>query len=113
MEIIKMEIIQGTYGKPKRKIKQAWCYQERETAKPWAFHLFAQRNGFAEPRIQVTIFHEDMFNGRDDSIFNIKIPSPGAFACVVSNVLETYRIEVTDDDIMQLHHFWLDLINLW
>ena len=97
----------------RRRIKQAWIYQERDVRKPWAVHVFAEQNGLADPRISATVFHEDMYNGHDDSIFNIRILSPGSFACAISDVLGAYRIEVTDDDIEQLMYWWLDLINLW
>ena len=54
-----------------------------------------------------------MYKGRDDSIYNFRVTSPDEFAFMLATVLDAYGIEVTDDDIMQLHHFWLDLINLW
>lgn len=98
----------------RRKIKQAWICQERETSKPWAVHVFCElQSGWGEPKITATVFHDDMFNGRDDSIWNVKVTSPGEFACLVSNVLGSYHIETNDDDIEQLVHWWLDLINLW
>lgn len=98
----------------RRKIKQAWIYQERETPKPWAVHVFCElQSGWGEPRISATVFHEDMFKEHDDSIYNFRVLSPESFACAIANVLSAYHIETTDDDIEQLVHWWLDLINLW
>lgn len=94
-----------------RRIAQHWIYQERKVSKPWAVSVFVElQSDWYAPRIQATIFHEDMYKGHDDSIFNVRIYSPSDFASTIVSKLNVHGIVADDDDIDQLWRAWLDII---